>query len=130
MLLDTQNLFSDAQAITSGTIYSTNTVKFGKNDISFVPVIIQAVSDFSNLTSLTVKIQTSDSEDFTSAVDLAESTLLLADLKAGKKFPISYLPKGNKGYIRLAYVVTGTAETTGKITAGVVASDELSYHEM
>lgn len=129
MLLDAQNLFSDAQAITTGTIYSTNTVKFGKNDISFVPIIIQAVEDFTGLTSLNVKIQTSDTSEFTSSSDLAESTLLLADLKAGKKFPISYLPKGNKGYIRLAYTVDGTA-TTGKITAGVVASDELSYHEM
>ena len=130
MLLDAQNLFSDAQAITSGTIYSTNTVRFGKNDVSFVPVIIQVVDDFTALTSLKVKIQTSDTAEFTSSSDLAESTLLLADLKAGKKFPISYLPKGNKGYIRLAYTVDGTAETTGKITAGVVASDELSYHEM
>ncbi len=129
MLLDAQNLFSDAQAITTGTIYSTNTVKFGKNDISFVPIIIQAVEDFTGLTSLNVKIQTSDTAEFTSSSDLAESKLLLADLKAGKKFPISYLPKGNKGYIRLAYTVDGTA-TTGKITAGVVASDELSYHEM
>ena len=130
MLLDTQNLFSDSQNITGGTIVSTNTVKFGKNDVSFVPIIIQAVSDFSNLTSLTVKIQTSNTEDFAQAVDLAESKLLLASLKAGKKFPISYLPRGNKGYIRLTYTVEGTTETTGKITAGVVASDELSYHEM
>ena len=130
MLLDAQNLFSDAQQITTGTIYSTNTVKFGKNDVSFVPIIIQIVNDFTNLTSLKVSIQTSDSETFTSSSDLATSTLSLADLKAGKKFPISYLPKGNKGYIRLAYTVTGTEETTGAITAGVVASDELSYHEM
>ena len=130
MLLDAQNLFSDAQEITSGTIYSTNVVRFGKNDISFVPVIIQAVSDFTNLTSLNVKIQTSETSDFSSSSDLAESTMVLTDLKAGKKFPISYLPKGNKGYIRLAYTVEGTTETTGKITAGVVASDELSYHEM
>ncbi len=130
MLLDAQNLFSDAQAITSGTIYSTNTVRFGKNDISFVPIIIQVVSDFSNLTNLAVKIQTSETDNFTTSSDLMTSTLVLADLKVGKKFPISYLPKGNKGYIRLAYTVTGTAETTGKITAGVVASDELSYHEM
>lgn len=130
MLLDAQNLFSDAQAITTGTINSTNTVRFGKNDVSFVPVIIQAVSDFSNLTSLTVKVQTSADSDFTAAVDLAESKLLLASLKAGAKFPISYLPKGNLGYIRLSYIVEGTAETTGKITAGVVAADGLECHEI
>ena len=130
MLLDAQNLFSDEQAITTGTIYSTNTVKFGKNDVSFVPIIIQSVADFSDLTSLQVKIQTDDNAEFSSAVDLATATLLKADLTAGTKFPISYLPKGNKGYMRLAYVVTGTTETTGKITAGVVAGDGLEIQEI
>ena len=131
MLLDTQNLFSDAQAITTGPIDSQNIVKFGKSDVSFVPIIIQAVSDFSKLTSLTVKVVTSDTSDFTSSKVLAESKLELVDLKAGARFPISYLPKGNLGYIKLTYTVAGdTAETTGKITAGVVASNELSYHDM
>ena len=132
MLLDAQNLFSENQAITTGTIVSTNTVKFGKNDISYVPLIIQAVADFSDLTSLTVNVQTATDSSFTSPVTLVSSTLDLDDLKAGAKFPISYLPKGNLGYIRLTYVVTAdenVSETTGKITAGVVASDELSYHE-
>ena len=129
MLLDAQNLFSENQNITTGTIYSTNVVKFGKNDISFVPVVIQSVNDFSGLTSLKVIIQTSATEDFQEAVDLAESTMKLEKLKAGAKFPITYLPKGNLGYIRIAYIVDGT-ETTGKITSGVVASNELSYHDM
>lgn len=130
MLLDAQNLFSNNQAITTGTIISTNTVKFGKNDVSFVPVIIQVTADFSDLTSLAVAVQTASDEAFTVPVTLASSSLALAALKAGTKFPISYLPKGNLGYIRLAYTVTGTTETTGKITAGTVASDELSYHEI
>ena len=122
MLLDTQNLFSDNQAITTGTIYSTNTVKFGLGNVSFVPLLIQVVNDFTNLTSLTVKVQTSATSDFASSVDLAQSTVLLADLKAGKRFPINYLPQGNLGYMRLAYVTAGeTSETTGKITAGVAA---------
>lgn len=130
MLLDAQNLFSDAQEITSGTIYSTNTVKFGKNDVSFVPVVIQAVSNFSNLTSLTVKVQTSIDEEFSSPVDLMQATLNKDDLVAGAKFPISYLPKGNKGYIRLVYIIEGAVETTGAITAGVVSGDGLEIHEI
>ncbi len=124
MLLDSQNLFSDNQAITTGSINSDNTVCFGKGDVSFVPLLIQVVSDFSNLTSLTVKIQTSETEDFSSNEELATSTLELAELKSGKRFPISYLPKGNKGYMRIVYSVDGTQETTGKITAGVIAADE------
>ncbi len=129
MLLDAQNLFSENQAITTGTIVSTNVVKFGKNDVSFVPVIVQVTKGFSDLTSLAVNIQTATDSAFTSPVTLLSSSLAKADLTEGAKFPISYLPKGNLGYIRLTYVVTGTTETTGKITAGVVASDELSYHE-
>ena len=126
MLLDSQNLFSDKQKITTGTIYSTNTVKFGEGDISYLPLIIQAVSDFSDLTSLAVQVQTSSSADFTTSTTLTSATMTKAELKAGAKFPISYLPKGNLGYVRLAYIVTGTSETTGTITAGVVASDDIT----
>ena len=130
MLLDSQNLFSENQEISTGTIYSQNIVDFGKNDVSFVPVIIQAVSDFSNLTSLTVKVQTSDVATFEEPIDLIEAKLELSKLKAGAKFPITYLPKGNLGFMRLAYIVEGNSETTGKITAGVVAGDGLSGYEI
>ena len=129
MLLDAQNLFCENQDITSGTIYSQNIINFGKNDVSFVPVVVQAVSDFSGLNSLKVQFETSSSEDFSDSTVLAESTLSLSELKAGVTFPITFLPKGNKGYMRLAFVVDGV-ETTGKITSGVVAGNGLSHHEI
>ena len=130
MLLDAQNLFSDNQSITTGTIISDNIVRFGKNDVSYVPFLAQATQDFSNLESLTLKIETCKDEDFSEATILAQSTLNLAQLKAGAKFPIAYLPKGNLGYMRLTYTTVGTTETTGKITAGVVAGNDLSHHEL
>ena len=130
MLLDSQNLFSENQEITTGTIYSQNIIDFGKNDVSFVPVIIQAVNDFTNLDSLNVVIQTSKTPAFDEVVNLTQTKLELSELKAGAKFPITQLPKGNLQYMRLAYEVQGTSETTGKITAGVVAGDGLSYHEI
>ena len=130
MLLDNENLFCENQEITTGTIYSQNVINFGKNDVSFVPVIVQAVSDFSNLSSLTVKIQSANNPAFDNSVDLIEAKLNIDSLKAGSKFPINYLPKGNLGYMRLAFVVEGTSETTGKITAGVVAGDGLSSYEI
>lgn len=123
MLLDNESLFCDSQTITSGTIYSTNTVRFGLGEVSWVPIIIQVVKDFSSLEKLNIKIQTSADESFTTPTDLVESTLALAELKAGKKFPINYLPKGNLGFMRLCFTVTGT-ESTGAITAGVTASSE------
>lgn len=130
MLLDTQTLFSDNQQITTGTIVSTNVVKFGKSDISFVPLLVQAVSDFSNLTSLELKVETSSTSDFSTAVTLASAEMLKADLKEGATFPINAIPRGNLGYIRLKYIVTGTAETTGKITAGVVAGLDKTIAEI
>ena len=121
MLLDAQNLFSDNQEIQAASVVSTNTVKFGKGDYSFVPLLIQVTEDFATLTSLTVKIQTSTDETFSTSKDLAQSTMALADLTTGATFPIDFIPKGNQGYIRLVYVTEGSTATKGKITAGVVA---------
>ena len=120
MLLDAQSLFSDNQAITA-TAASTNVVKFGKGEFTYVPLLIQVTQNFATLTSLTVKVQTSVDESFTNAVDLTSSTVAVANLKTGYVFPINYLPKGNLGYIRIYYTVTGSNATAGKITAGVVA---------
>ena len=130
MLLDSQNLFSENQQITSGTIYSQNIIDFGKNDVSFAPVIVQVVNDFSNLSSLKVVFQTSLDENFSQPIDLIETSLELEKLKAGIKFPVTSLPKGNLKYMRLAYIAEGDLETTGKITAGVVPADGFSYHEL
>ncbi len=126
MLLDTQNLFSDDQAITA-TAASNNVVRFGLGDISFVPLLIQVTEDFATLTSLTVKVQTASDSAFTTPVDLASVTVAAADLKAGKILPINYIPKGNLGYMRLYYTVTGSNATAGKITAGVTASIDIGY---
>ncbi|MBQ4646396.1 MAG: hypothetical protein IJB79_03515 [Candidatus Gastranaerophilales bacterium] len=129
MLLDNENLFCENQEITSGTLYSQNIINFGKNDVSFAPVLVQAVSDFSGLTSLSVSFETSQDASFSEPVELAKSTLYLSQLKSGSTFPITFLPKGNKGFMRLKFVVEGS-ETTGKITSGVVAGNGISHHEM
>ena len=129
MLLDNQNLFCENQEITTGEIFSQNIISFGKNDVSFAPFVIQAVSDFSSLNSLTVKIQTSVDATFSEPIELASSTLTLENLKAGSTFPITFLPKGNKGYMRLVFIVDGS-ESSGKITSGVVAGNGLSIYEI
>ena len=126
MLLDAQCLFSDAQAITA-TAASTNVVRFGKGDISFVPLLIQVVQSFATLTSLTVTVQTAVDSAFTTPVDLASVTVTAANLTVGNVLPISYIPKGNLGYMRLYYTVTGSNATAGKITAGVSASIDIGF---
>lgn len=129
MLLDTQNLFCENQKITTSESYSQNVINFGKNDVSFVPLLVQVVEDFAGLTNLKVSIETSSDSEFTSSSTLAESTLALANLKAGATFPFSFLPKGNLGYMRLKFSATGTA-TSGAITSGTVAGCGLSSHEI
>lgn len=136
MRLDSQAIFSDAQEITASAA-STNVVEISKpngklSEVAFghdIPLLIQVVEDFVGPTSLKVGVQTSDNEAFSSPETLVESTLLLADLKAGKKFPIKSVPAGNKGYMRLYYTVAGTA-TAGKITAGIVDAIDNSYQDM
>ncbi|MNF13642.1 hypothetical protein D3C80_2155570 [compost metagenome] len=47
-------------------------------------------------------------------------TVPVAELKAGKVVLPEYLPRGTaERYMRLNYTVTGTAPTTGRMTAGV-----------
>ncbi len=132
MILDEQSLFSDNQAITA-TCNSENILDLGNREVSFgtpVEVFIQITEDFDKLTSLTIKVQSSADEAFSSAVSLIEQTILLADLKAGAVSTIKFLPKGNLGYMRLNYTVTGTAPTQGAILAGIVDGNQESFHNI
>ncbi|EPZ5817784.1 Bbp16 family capsid cement protein [Klebsiella pneumoniae] len=122
MLLDQQALFSAAQAITA-TAASTNVIDTGSNkDVGKygdIPLLIQVVEGFNNLTSLTVTVQTDDNSAFSSAADVLSITIPLASLVLGYKSPVITLPMKMERYIRLNYTVTGTAPTTGKVTAGI-----------
>lgn len=130
-----ETLFSNAQAVTA-TGASTNVIHtaFGKlKEISFgtpLPLLIQVVEAFKGCNSVKVAVQTSATEDFADVVTLAETAAIpVAELVAGYKFPINFMPKGNLGYTRLHYTVDGTA-TAGKIDAGVVAGHDNSYQDM
>ncbi|MCD7740108.1 MAG: hypothetical protein LUH11_02020 [Candidatus Gastranaerophilales bacterium] len=132
MILDEQALFSDNQAITE-SCESENILYLGKREISFgtpVELFIQVTEDFNNLTSLGIKVQTSQTEDFSEYIDLIEQTMLLADLIKGAESAIKFLPKGNLGYMRLYYTVTGTAPTTGSVLAGVSDGIQESFHNI
>lgn len=134
MRLDSQAIFSDAQAITANCA-STNVVQMAAGqlkEVAFgkpIPLLIQVVEEFNNLTSLKVGVQTCATDNGTWTT-LEEATLNLADLKEGKKFPIVNVPAGNKGFMRLYYTIVGTAPTTGKITAGIVDAIGNSYEAM
>lgn len=130
MILDEQGLFSNKQAITESCV-SENVLDMGKREVSFgtpVGLFIQIAETFNNLTSLSIKVQTSMEEDFSSSVDLVEQKILLAGLKKGEVSSIKFLPKGNLGFLRLVYTVDGTNPTQGAIIAGIVDGVQESFH--
>ena len=132
MILDEQGLFSNKQAVKASCV-SENILDMGKREVSFgtpVELFIQIAEEFNNLTSLTIKVQTSKDEDFADTVDLIEHTMKLAELKQGAVSSIKFLPKGNLGYMRLSYVVTGTAPTKGSILAGISDGVQQSFHNI
>ncbi|UPK31831.1 hypothetical protein IVB18_26235 [Bradyrhizobium sp. 186] len=134
MIFDLQTLLSNAQAIVASAV-STNVVDLGPIANGLVrdigkgrntPLLIQVVEDFNNLTSLKVDLQVADDAAFgTNLTTVWSSTEVLANLKAGYIFvPENITRRTNRRFMRLNYTVTGTAPTTGKITAGVTMGNQ------
>lgn len=135
MILDTKSTFSDNQAITADaastnymdlkalgiTAYNAAQLKHNRGIAEKIPLLIQVTEDFATCTSVTVQFQTDDNSSFSSAKNIIECTVLLAELKKGFIFPIDKLPRNVKErYCRLNYVVNGSDATAGKIFAGFV----------
>ena len=140
MLFSKQQLFSDDQAITASAD-STNVIDLGApgtphggnaliQDIgkgNKVCFLVQVTEDFNNLTSLTVKVSTGSTTSL--GTEVVSTTIVLADLKAGKQIPIDVLPNGiTERYLGIEYVVTGTAPTAGKVTAGITMGNQTNEH--
>lgn len=133
MIFDQQTLLSDAQAITA-TAASTNVIDLGPIKAGIVrdigkgkqiPLRVQVVETFNNLTSLTIALQVDDSAAFGSPKTVWSQTPVLADLKAGYVVVPEFITRGtDEQFMRLNYTVTGTAPTLGKITAGVTMGNQ------
>lgn len=138
MIVDNTLVFSDGQAITADA-GSTNVVDIGAAGTPYghsaavardigkatdIPIWVSVTESFTNLTSLTISLQTDDNAAFSSAKTVATSAAIpLASLVAGYKFTWpATLPEGtDERYLRLYYDVTGTAPDAGKIFAAIVA---------
>lgn len=132
MILSSQLIFSDDQAITA-TAISTNVVDLGVAGTPYggkaalhqdigkgtkVPILIQVTEAFTNLTSLTIAIETGAA--VTLATVVISKSILLADLVLGYQFVINVLPNEiDERYLGCRYTVVGTAPDAGKITAGI-----------
>lgn len=142
MILDNNNIFSDGQAITA-TADSTNIIDLGapgtpygapapvEQDIgksNCIPIAVCVEQAFNNLTSLAVALMTS--ADNVTWVEVATHTYLLADLSAVGQlnFPAEVPVGASRRYLKFTYTVTGTAPTTGKLFAGIVAARQSNNH--
>lgn len=136
MIFDKTLLFSDAQAITA-TAASTNSIDFGPGGTVYdaaaalardvaksvhIPILIQVVEAFDNLTSLAIALELDSTTTFTPDKTIALGSYTLAQLVLGMQTVYAELPRGiSLRYGQLKYTVTGSAPSVGKITAGIVA---------
>ena len=130
-MLDEMLKFSENQAITA-TAASTNVIDLGKDRaVSFgtpVSLLVRIKESFNTLTSLKIAVETCASSAFGSPTELASSTVLLANLTKGALIPMTFMPAGNKGYVRLKYTVSGSNPSTGKISAYLTDVIDESHH--
>lgn len=140
MILDNTLVLSDEQAITA-TALSTNVIDLGAAGTPYgastalsadmgigqrIALNVGVTAAFNNLTSLKISLETDDNAGMTSAKEVASRTYLLAEINSAKQleFPAALIEGVDERYVALRYTVTGTAPTTGKITAAVVAAKQ------
>lgn len=125
MILDKQNTFSEAQAVTA-TADSTNILNAGGPGVNTgnpVEVLCEVEDDFTaaGAATLTVSLVTSVDEAFTSPVTLLTTPAIpKATLVRGYQFAIGFLPPGVLQFTKLVYTVATGPMTAGKINAGIV----------
>ena len=131
MILDKETMMSEDQAVTA-TAASTNVIDLGLGDIGLsqdqAPYLyVKVGTAFNNLTSLTIALQTATDAAFTTPITVLSNVVALAALTLNSEQIRAQVPAGCKRYVRMYYTVTGTAPTTGKITAGLVQNFQGSF---
>jgi len=119
MIIDNELVLSDEQAITasanSTNVLDLNTAERAPGNPLCIASYVN--EDFNNLTSLEFKVQSCAVEGFSSGVvDHQKVVVAAADLVKGKKVDLGKLLDGTLQYVRVAYTVTGTNPTTGKVS--------------
>ena len=123
MILDKENMFSEAQALTSDAD-STNIIDLGVEGYGkgqAIPIFIQVQEAFDNLTNIKFTLQSAVNAAFTTTVSHQSVTVLLASLDAvGDRVNLGYLPEDVHRYVKIDYDLTGSTPTAGKVDAGLV----------
>lgn len=135
MILDRQNLVSDAQFINTGNIVSTDAIDLGPvqtDSLGNTPVrdvgraehpkmVITVTEQFAGGTSVQFQIVSATATDLTTGQVIHSQTaaIAVASLRPGYQAQLD-LPVGiNQRFLGVRYVVVGT-NTTGRVTAGIV----------
>lgn len=124
MIIDAQNTFSAAQAVT-GDAASTNVIDTsGVGDIGigcdamYIVVGVDTTFTSSGASTMTVALQTDDNASFSSATTLYTSaSIAKASMVAGARLLHFPVPIGCERYIRLYYDVSTADFTAGKLDA-------------
>ncbi len=107
---------------------STAVRDLGKGEL--IRLLCQVTVDFATLTSLTVAIQGSVDEAFTSPLTIVASQAIpVASLVAGYKFAgLDFVPRNFiYRYIRLNFTVAGSNATAGRVFATAAEAVQDSY---
>jgi hypothetical protein len=132
MILDGQNLFSDAQAITSSAastnlidLKSTTTYAGTGKPLYVVSLVDTAMTDASSNSTVTVTIQSDSTSAFGSAATVLSLTAFAATAAAGTVVKGVIPPDTNcERYIRAYYTVANGALTTGAFTTFITTDLE------
>ena len=139
MLIDSQNQFSAAQAVTStGSTPSSNIIDLGvARDIggavtNHLALLCEVVTPFASGGSATLAVQFQTAPDNGSGapgswVTLAQSDAIpVASLVRGYRFLPGGVPGPTQRFVRLNYVVGTAAMTAGALMAGFVPALEVT----
>jgi hypothetical protein len=137
MILDKENLLSYKQAITV-TANSANVIDLGPNhhmggsghdkSLPMMLAIDEVFTDTGSDATLRVQVQSSNAEAFGSGVRTHyDRTLTFAEIaQTGRIDHGIALPPDVKRYVRATYTVASGPFTAGKLTLGLVASQQIN----
>lgn len=126
MIIDAQNLFSDAQTITTGSengIKSSNVIDLGSaRDVGagepvFLVVQVDTAMEGSGVTC-TVDLKTDDNESMSSSTKIAEVGVFPANSVAGTRLIMRLPPSSSyERYLGLLFTASGSGLTAGDFSA-------------
>jgi len=122
-ILDSQLLFSDAQAITADAV-GTNVIDLGavrdigKGQELWFYAFVQTTATSGGSATLTTALVTDDSASFGSATTLLTSAAIaVASLTAGTVLVKARIPSTTERYLRVNWIVATAALTAGNFSA-------------